>query len=109
MKKAPILSAFCAALSFAAPASAMEISADTIQAVQNYSGNAKVIFERGEVFEITSEKISSSGDTSEYSGHVVVSFGGAKLEASTLTVEKRKDGKSLLTAERFSLLRTGAK
>lgn len=109
MKKTLITSAFCAALSFAAPAGAMEVSADTIQTFQQYSGNAKIVFERGEVFEISADKISNSGETSRYSGNVVVSFSGAKLEASTLTVEKQKDGKSLLTTETFSLLRTGAK
>lgn len=108
MKKTLIPSAFCAALSFTVPARAMELSADTIQTIQQYSGNAKIVFERGEVFEITADEISNSGETSNYSGHVVVSFSGTKLEASTVAVEKRKDGKSVLTAQRFSLLRTGA-
>ncbi len=109
MKKAFVSTVFCAALSFAVPANAVEISADTIQTIQQYNGNAKVVFEPGELFEITADKISNSGETSRYSGHVVVSFGGTTLQASTVTVEKQKDGKSLLTAQTFSLQQTGAK
>lgn len=109
MNRACIISAvICAALSVSVPAYAMEISANEIRTVQEYSGNAQVVFDADQAFEISSDSISQSDDASTYSGNVVVTWQDMRLEADSLAVAKQEDGTSLLKAARFSLIGTSA-
>lgn len=97
------LTIVCAAMVFSLPAYAIELSADETRPVQQYSGNAQIVFDAGEVFEISSDSISQTDNGSAYSGNVVVMFQDVKLEADTLVLLQQEDGTSLLRTEQFLL------
>lgn len=92
------------ALSTSYSAFAMEISADNTGSIQEYRGNAQVVFNADESFEISSDSISKADGASIYSGNVIISFDEARIEADTVIMIKQKDGTSLLRSERLSLI-----
>ena len=103
MKNLSALSVVCAALFFTVPVYSMEVSADTIQTIQEYKGNVRIVFKPAEEFKITSKKTSKVNDTTVFSGNVVITFKETTLKTDSVTVKKQADGSSLLEAKKFSL------
>lgn len=103
MKKLLALSVVSTALFFTVPVYSMEVSADAIQTIQEYNGNARIVFKPAEKFEITSEKTTKINGMTAFSGNVVVTFKGTILKTDSIIVKKQADGTSLLEAKKFSL------
>lgn len=109
MKNLFTLSAAVGALFFTVPVYAMEVSADTSKTVQEYSGNARIMFKPDEKFDIAADKTSKLNDITAFSGNVIVTFKGGTLKTDAITVKKQADGAALLEAKKFSLERTDIK
>ncbi|UNK24800.1 LptA/OstA family protein [Yersinia intermedia] len=103
MKNLLTLSVVSAAIFFTVPVYSMEVSADAIQSIQEYNGNARIVFKPAEKFQITSEKTTKINGMTVFSGNVVVTFKGTTLKTDSITVKKQADGTSLLEAKKFSL------
>lgn len=96
MKNFLTLCVVSTALSFTVPVYSMEISADSIHTIQEYNGNARIVFKPSEKFEISSDRTSKINDMTVFSGDVVVTFQSTILKTDTITVKKSVDGTSLL-------------
>jgi hypothetical protein len=103
MKNLLTLSVVSAALFFTVPVYSMDVSSDTIQTIQEYNGNARIVFKPSEKFEISSDKTSIVNGMTVFSGNVVVTFQGTTLKTDSITVKKQADGTSLLEAKKFSM------
>ncbi|MFM0069283.1 LptA/OstA family protein [Paraburkholderia aspalathi] len=109
MKNLLTLSVASAALFFTVPVYSMEVSADAIRTIQEYSGNARIVFKPSEKFEISSDRTSKINGMTVFSGNVVATFQGTTLKTDSITVKKQADGTSLLEAKKFSLEHTDVK
>lgn len=103
MKKLLTFSVVSGALIFTVPVYSMEVSADAIKTIQEYRGNARVVFKADEKFDIASEITSKTNGVTVFSGDVVVTFRGGALKTDSVTVKKQADGTELLEAEKFLL------
>ncbi len=103
MKKLLTLSVVSAALFFTVPVYSMEVSADSIHTIQEYNGNARIVFKPSEKFEISSDRTSKISGMTVFSRNVVVTFRGTTLKTDSIAVKKQADGTSLLEAKKFSL------
>jgi hypothetical protein len=103
MKKLISLSVVAAFFLSTVTAYAMEVSADSIQTTQEYSGNAKIVFKSSEKFGISSDEILKINGGAVFSGNVIVSFQGSTLKTDSATVRKQENGTTLLEAKKFSL------
>lgn len=88
MKNILTLSVVSAALFFTVPVYSMEVSADTIQTIQEYSGNARIVFKQSERFDISSDRTSKINGMTVFSGNVVVAFRGDYTENGLYYCEK---------------------
>ncbi|SNY73303.1 LptA/OstA family protein [Enterobacter sp. CC120223-11] len=109
MKNLLTLSVVSAALFFAVPAYSMEVSADATQTLQEYNGNARIVFKPGEKFEISADKTSKNNGATVFSGNVVVTYEGTTLETDSMTLRKQADGAVLLEAKKFLMKHAGVK
>ncbi len=109
MKNLLTLTAISASVFFTAPAHSAEVSADKIKAIQLYTGNAKIIFDPSEKFEIHAEKNSAINNISFFSGSVAVTFRDSKVRADAVSLKVEPDGSSILEAENFTLENTRIK
>lgn len=103
MKNLLTLSVVSAALFFSFPVYSMEVSADAIHTIQEYNGNARIVFKPSEKFDISSDRISKMSGMTVFSGNVVVTFKRTTLKTDSITVKKQVDGTSLLEAKKFTL------
>lgn len=103
MKKMIALSVITIATLSITPAYAMEITADKIATVQEYSGNARIVLKPGEITEITSDKITYDNGVTSFSGKVIAELSDYTLKSDAVTVKALPDGTSLLQAQKFIL------
>lgn len=103
MKSLFIFSVVYGVLFSAVPVYSMEVSADKIRTIQEYSGNAIIEFKLGEKFNITSNRTSTNNGITIFSGNVVVMSKGTTLKTDSVTFKKLADGAVRLEAKKFSL------
>ncbi|MFP2827392.1 LptA/OstA family protein [Citrobacter braakii] len=96
------LTVFTASLLFAAPVYCTEISANTIKALHEYKGDARIMLKPGEKFNIASHAISQVNGMTIFTGNVVITSGKTTFRADTVTAIKQADGSTLLKANAFS-------
>lgn len=109
MKNLLTLSVVSAALFFTVPVYSIEVSADAIQTMQEYNGNARIVFKPSEKFGISSDRTTKINGMTVFSGNVALTFQGTTLKTDSITVKKQADGTSLLEAKKFSLEHANAK
>lgn len=103
MKRLFTFSVVYGVLFFAIPVYSMEVSADKIRTIQEYSGNAIIEFKLGEKFDIDSDRTLKNNGITIFSGNVVVISRGTTLKTDSLTFKKLADGAVRLEAKQFSL------
>lgn len=89
MKNLFTLSAIVVALFLTNLVYSMEMTADVIKPLQEYSGKARIVFKPCEKFEITSNRILALNGLTVFSGNVVVKFQESTIKTDTMTVEKK--------------------
>ncbi len=62
----------------------MELTADVIKPLQEYSGNARIVFKPCEKFEIASDRILKLNGLTVFSGNVVVTFQETAIKTDTM-------------------------